>query len=357
MAYLRAEDLKPGMILKNDFINERERLFLAEGTALTDHLINRILELEVPYVSIEQDSDERDSDKRKTPSVYRTNYERKTDEFLKAYNDSNKVIKELFESAQSGRRLNLDGIRETIGVFIELLHDDENIVPKLQKIHMSDEYTFYHSINVCIISMLIGKWMKMSVRELRKLGYTGAFHDIGKCRVPPDILNKPEGLNDKEWNVMRQHPIHGYNILKKNNIISNDVLMGTLMHHEREDGSGYPLGLQGRNIHYYGKIIAIADIFDAMMSDRVYRKKRPPFKVTEYIADRSFDCLDPLISWTFLQRLSMFYVGNSVRLNDGRIGKIIYIYPQQPTKPVVFTEGEYLDFSEKIDVTIIEILG
>ncbi|MGI6703506.1 MAG: HD-GYP domain-containing protein [Clostridia bacterium] len=352
MAYLKAEDLKPGMVLKSDFINERGSLFLAEGTALTTHLIERIKELKVPYVSVVKDSDAKE-----VPHPHKTTYEIKTENFLKAYNNSNRVIRELFESVQSGRRLDLDDIRETVGIFIELIHDDENIVPKLQRIHMSDEYTYYHSINVSLMSMLIGKWLKMPVRELRKLGYTGVFHDIGKCKVPPEILNKPDNLNEKEWSIMKQHPVYGYNILKKNNVLSKDVLLGALMHHERKDGSGYPLGLKGNTIHTYGKIVAVADIFDAMMSDRVYRKKRPPLQVAEYIEDRSFDSLDPYISRVFLQGISQFYVGNMVRLNDGRVGKVVYIYPHQPTKPVVLAEGEFLDFSKKSDVTIVEIIG
>ena len=141
----------------------------------------------------------------------------------------------------------------------------------------------------------------MPVRVLIKLWFTGVFHDIGKCKVPPEILNKPDNLNEKEWSIMKQHPVYGYNILKKNNVLSKDVLLGALMHHERKDGSGYPLGLKGNTIHTYGKIVAVADIFDAMMSDRVYRKKRPPLQVAEYIEDRSLDSLDPYISRGFLQ--------------------------------------------------------
>ena len=122
------------MVLKSDFINERGSLFLAEGTALTTHLIERIKELKVPYVSVVKDSDAKE-----VPHPHKTTYEIKTENFLKAYNNSNRVIRELFESVQSGRRLDLDDIRETVGIFIELIHDDENIVPKLQRIHMSDE--------------------------------------------------------------------------------------------------------------------------------------------------------------------------------------------------------------------------
>lgn len=352
MAYLKAEDLKPGMKLKSDFINERGRLFLAEGTTLTSHMIDRLKELGIPYISVVQDNDIIEPLQRD-----KTGYEIRTENFLKVYGNTNKVVKELFESVQTGRRLDLEGIRETVGVFIEILNEDENIVPKLQRIHMTDEYTFYHSINVSILAILIGKWLKMPDKELRKLGYTGVFHDIGKCRVPREIINKPDNLDKKEWSVMKQHPIFGYNVLKKNNILSSDVLMGVLMHHERKDGSGYPLGLKDDKIHTYGKIVAVADIFDAMMSDRVYRKKRPPFQVAEYIADRSFDSLDPYVARTFLQGISRFFVGNKVRLNDGRIGKVIYIYPYQPTKPVVLAEGEFLDFSKKTEVSITEIIG
>lgn len=197
----------------------------------------------------------------------------------------------------------------------------------------------------------------MPAKDLRKLGYTGVFHDIGKCRIPLEILNKPDNLDEKEWNIMKQHPIYGYSILKKNKILSNDVLMGVLVHHERKDGSGYPLGLKEEKIHTYGKIVAVADIFDAMMSDRVYRKKRPPFQVAEYISDRSFDSLDPYISRIFLEGISRFFVGNIVRLSDGRIGKIVYIHPQQHTKPVVLAGGEFLDFSKKMEITIVEIIG
>ncbi len=352
MSYLKAEDLEPGMVLKDDFIYERGRLFLAEGTTLTTYLINRILELQIPYIRVVQEADG-----KKITRLHRTNYDIKMENFLKAYENSNKVIKNMFESVKAGKKINFKEIDKTVGVFIDIIYDDENIVPKLQRVHVSDEYTFYHSINVCIISILIGKWLKIPMNGLRKLGYTGMFHDIGKCMIPAEILNKPGALNEEEWETMKQHPIYGYNILKMNNIKSNDILAGVLMHHEREDGSGYPHGLKGKKIHPYGKIIAVADIFDAMMSDRVYRKKKPPFKVTEYIADRSFDSLDPYISRAFLQGISIFFVGNKVRLSDGRIGKIVYMHPNLPARPVVFVGGEYLDFSQKTKLFIVEILG
>ncbi len=352
MSYLKAEDLEPGMILKSDFIHERGRLFLAEGTTLTAYLINRILELQIPYIRVVQEADG-----QQVSHLHKTNYDINTENFLRAYNNSNKVIKKLFESVQAGRKFNFKEINKTVGIFIDIIRNDENIVPRLQRVHVSDEYTFYHSINVCIISILIGKWLRMPISGLRKLGYTGMFHDIGKCMIPPEILNKPGPLNEEEWETMKQHPVYGYNILKRNNITSNDILMGVLMHHEREDGSGYPYGLKGEKIHPYGKIIAVADIFDAMMSDRVYRKKKPPFRVTEYIADRSFDSLDPYISRAFLEGISVFFVGNKVRLSDGRVGKIIYMHPNPPARPVVFTGDEYLDFSERTDLVIVEILG
>jgi HD-GYP domain-containing protein (c-di-GMP phosphodiesterase class II) len=352
MAYLKAEDLKPGMKLKSDFINERGRLFLAEGTVLTDNLIKRINELSIPYISIVQDTDAKE-----TAAKHKTQYEIETENFMQIYKDTHQVVKKLSEDVRFGRRLSLDGIRETVGTFIDLVFEDHNIIPKLQQIHMTDEYTYYHSMNVGVLTILIGKWLKMPHRDMRKLGYAGLFHDIGKCRIPLEILNKPDTLDAREWATMKRHPVFGYNILKKNHVLSNDVLMGVLMHHEREDGSGYPLGFKGREIHTYGKIVAVADIFDAMMSDRVYRKKRPPLQVAEYISDRSFDCLDPHISQVFLQGITRNFVGNLVRLNDGRIGKVIYTCPQDHTKPVVLTEGEFLDFSRDKGVTIVEIIG
>jgi putative nucleotidyltransferase with HDIG domain len=352
MAYLKAKDLKPGMQLKSDFINERGRLFLGEGTVLTEHLIKRINELPIPYINIVQDSQTKEA-----KTEQKTGHEIDTEHFMEIYNDTHQVVKRFSEDIRMGKRLNMEGVRETVGTFITLVFDDYNIIPKLQQIHMTDEYTYYHSINVGILTILIGKWLKLPEKDLRKLGYAGLFHDIGKCRIPLHVLNKPDTLNKKEWAVIKQHPVYGYNILKKNHVISNDVLMGVLMHHEREDGSGYPLGLKSEKVHKYGKIVAVADIFDAMMSDRVYRKKRPPMQVAEYISDRSFDSLDPYISQIFLQGIIRNFVGNLVRLNDGRVGKIVYTCPQDPTKPVVLTEGEFLDFSRERDVFIVEIIG
>lgn len=352
MAYLKTKDLKPGMRLKSDLINEKGRLYLGEGTVLTEHLIKRIKELNIPYVSIVQETVVKE-----TSTEQKTQYELDTIRFKKIYQDTQRVVKSFSQNVRMGKRFNIDGVRATVDTFIELVFDDYNIIPKLQQIHMMDEYTYYHSINVGILTVLIGKWLKMPEKDLKKLGYTGLFHDIGKCKIPVNILNKPDTLDTKEWKVMKQHTVFGYEILKENRVFSNDVLMGVLMHHEREDGSGYPLGIKGRKIHTYGKIVAVADIFDAMMSDRVYRKKRPPLQVAEYISDRSFDCLDPYITQVFLQGITSNFVGSLVRLDDGRIGKVVYTCPQDPTKPLVWVEGEFLDFSIQGNNQIIEIIG
>lgn len=170
MAYLKAEELRPGMRLKSDFINEGGRLFLAEGTTLTSNMIERIKDLNIQYLSIVTDTDVQER-----PSRNKTTNEIKTEQFLKVYNDSNKVIKELFDSVQSGRILDLDGIRETVSVFIDLINDDENIVPKLQQIHITDEYTYYHSINVSLLAILMGKWLKMPEKDLESLDIPACF--------------------------------------------------------------------------------------------------------------------------------------------------------------------------------------
>ncbi|MBA1335689.1 MAG: hypothetical protein HPY66_1316 [Firmicutes bacterium] len=147
------------------------------------------------------------------------------------------------------------------------------------------------------------------------------------------------------------------NVLKNMPGISKDILSAVLMHHEREDGRGYPFGVEGRRIHPYAKVVAVADVFDAMASDRVYMKKEPAFEVVDHIERSGFASLDPKVTRVFLKGISQYFVGRTVRLSHGRIGEVIYIYPNQPTKVVVKVGEEFVDFCEDVDITVIEILG
>ena len=155
---------------------------------------------------------------------------------------------------------------------------------------------------------------------------------------------------------MMKHPIYSYNVLLDTIGISKNILLGVLQHHEREDGSGYPYGIKGDKIHEYAKIIAICDVYDALTSDRNYRKKVSPFYAAEILEEQSFGILDPYITRLFLNKISEFYVGCEVLLSNNEIGKIIYVHPQSPNKTIVKTGDKYINFLEPQEVTIVDII-
>ena len=204
--------------------------------------------------------------------------------------------------------------------------------------------------------MLIGKWLKYSPDMIKELLQAGLMHDVGKSKVPIEIINKPGALTSEEYEEIKKHPIYGYRILENIPNIHKDICMGVLMHHEREDGSGYPVGAKSSKIHHFAKIIAVADIYDAMTSKRSYKEREAPFKVFELMERHSFGVLDLNVMNAFLSNIAAYYIGDFVRLSNGDIGEIIYINPRQVSKPLIRTEKGYIDMVEDPELHILELI-
>lgn len=158
-----------------------------------------------------------------------------------------------------------------------------------------DYYTYTHSVNVCIYSVMLTKALFPGGDEglLKELGTAFLLHDIGKCRVPPEIINKPGPLTPEEWAIMRRHPEEGYKILEELGFMNHDVGVIVMQHHERYDGNGYPRKLSGGEIHLYGKICCISDVFDALTTDRPYRKASSSFEALTVMKKEMIRNFDP----------------------------------------------------------------
>lgn len=255
-----------------------------------------------------------------------------------------------------GKKLIVDEFDDSLKSLVDEIIKSNNVLGRLRQIEINDEYTYKHSINVSLIATMIGKWMGFSKNEIYDLAMAGLLHDIGKSRVPNEILNKPGKLTDEEYAIMKKHADYGYDILKNTSGINESIILGALEHHERVDGKGYPLGLYGNRIHMYGKIIAVADVYDAMTSKRVYKSKICPFRVAELIFQDSFGPLDPVIANTFLKNIFQFYVGNIVKLNDNQIGTVIFVNKYNPTRPLVKTSAGFIDLSQNYQYEIIDVI-
>lgn len=339
------EKLTPGLKVEKDILTKHGSIFIAKGTVLTAHMILKLKSLGYLEIDIDESRSQQVSQREDITT------------FTSLYHQALILTGELLDSVDAGKKFSIELVREIADLVVEQITTTGNVWGRLMDQRNNNSYLNKHSLNVAILSGCMGKWLGLSKVEIRRLIYSGLLHDIGKLKVPKRILEKPSKLTDEEFKEIQKHPVFGYQMLSTRPDISKDVILGVLSHHERIDGSGYPSGLKDDSIHLFGKVVAVADVFDAMSTNKNYREKHSPFKVAEEISKSSFGILDPKVSRVFLDNISKFYVGNKVLLSDGRVGDIIYINPSDSNKPVVKLAGDvFIDLS-KDKVKIVDILN
>ncbi|GAB6108763.1 HD-GYP domain-containing protein [Fusibacter bizertensis] len=354
MAKLKVSEVEPGMILLDDVLDENDILLIGAGTVLSDNhidFLNRKLVFEV-NISSTEDSDEVPVQKK---NAYRIPKEEPSDVEEK-YKATVIKFKSVYTEFKLGRVPIYQEIDDALEPLYEAILNDDLITRKIWQIHAYDDYTFDHSVRVSMISGLLAKWCGLGDEKIKEAALAGLLHDIGKCNIPDQILNKPDSLTVEEFKVMKTHAILGYILIKDIPNISYDVLQGVMQHHERVDGSGYPNGLKGNEINYLAKIVAVADVYCAMTQDRVYKKAMHTFEAMSYILEKCHSSLDFSMSKTFLANVSHFYIGHKVILNNDQHGEIIMTYKDDPARPLVRVGEEYIDLRRHIELEIVSMI-
>ena len=336
------DKLESGMIIGKDVIDKNTGVILIpKDTVLTTDHINKLSRHKVFAVMIKEEEI----------------LESLSNEgFSKEYSKVENRLDNIFEMVKKEGKIESEDIVNEIQGFVNEVSLERDILTQMRLLRKKDDYTFDHSLGVSILAITLGKWLGYSQDKILELAIAGLFHDIGKLKIPDEILNKPGKLTPEEYNVMKKHSYYGYEMLLKTNNFSENILQGVLNHHEKMDGSGYPNGLISNEIHEYAKIISICDIYHALTTNRVYKEKDSPLRTADYLRQESFKSLDPYITRVFINNISKFYIGNKVLLSDGTTGIIVYIYPQDETKPIVKVEDKFIDFLKEQDVEIIDII-
>ncbi len=338
------DQLEEGMVVAKDVHDHRDVVLVPAGTVLTPDVIGKINGQTLYYIYID------------VPNTTEQSIQLERDILEGSMKASINSFKSIYKNLKEGKRQIRDEVEVAIEPIIQLIEKNYDLAKKLWEIEVTDAYTFDHSVRVCLMSALIGKWMNLSKERIHDVAIAGLLHDTGKCRVPEGILNKPGKLTPEEYELMKGHPEAGLKILSEVPGISPLVLKGVYEHHERIDGTGYPRGLTNSNISMVAKIIAIADVYSAMTTDRVYRIKSSPFEAAEAMMDQLFTGLDPLLSRKFLSRLSQFYVGSHVLLNDGRVARVVMNNKYTPSKPLVLAGDDFIDLATTDQVAIASIV-
>ncbi|KXS48451.1 HD-GYP domain-containing protein [Halanaerobium congolense] len=276
-----------------------------------------------------------------------------------------KIIKKTFDKIKRGF-LDLDTkeLKDVVQNITDDLIFNEDVLLNLVSLKSTSDYTYEHSVNVSVICIALGKMLGYNKDELFKLGMGAMLHDIGKTLIPEEIINKPGSLTEYEYEIIKNHPQLGFNYLQKINSISSLSRIIVYSHHERIDGSGYPRGLKGSRIHEFARLAAIADVFDALTSDRVYRDKWPTYKAAEYITASSEKLFDYHLVKKILPKVSFYPNGTEVILSIGYRGIVKKQNIGFPTRPVIKLieddDGEEinstLDLLKYLNITITKVI-
>lgn len=349
--FLGLEKIQSGMEVAKVVLDDDGQILLNEGTILTEQLLERLsfwgvsaLHVKIPEAMAEQ--------------IAKTEEQTEAEEFFEQeYHKTAQAVQQAFEQMRSTKQLPLEELSDLASTSVQSMVNSVGVFSHLHLARKHSEYTFYHSINVAVIAGLLGKWLGYESDDISQLVLSGLLHDIGKSQVPLKILNKPAPLSSDEMAVMRKHAYWGYQLLVNEANLPMKVLYGVIQHHERLDGTGYPLALKKEQIHPFGRIIAIADIYDAMTSNRLYREVTAPFGVVETLLQEMYDKLDPEICTVFLNNVRNCFVGNIVLLSDGRQAEVVYLGQFIAARPVVRTfDGEFIDLEQRKDLSIEQLI-
>jgi HD-GYP domain-containing protein (c-di-GMP phosphodiesterase class II) len=341
---LNINELEAGMIAVKNIMYD-DKVLIAEGIPITEAAITK-LKQKYFHSKIEVYAEPNEDELRQEEM------EKVEESFKELTGD----LQNIFKGMDS---LQVSGIEEIRNFAIKVKNEmnPTSMVVKNIVLHGSGmDVVYRHGVNVSALSLILGRWIGLSEVQLNLLGYSAILHDFGKTKINHDILEKKEKLTKKELEEIRTHPIVAYNYIKKIQFLDTSVGQSILMHHEREDGSGYPLGLKGEKIPQFAKIIAIADVFDAINSKRPYREKRKPFEALEIIQKDEMGKLNYEYCKIFTNHVVNFYIGEKVLLSDGRVCKIIKVDPNNLKQPLLFDETEFIDLKVRKDLYVEELL-
>ncbi len=359
--YITFDEIQVGMVLGENIYNKSGTLLIKETSIITEKVLKIIKEnKDITGLYIYFGKNELLKNKKKvtllTPNLLHRDNERITNNFNKVSN----YLKETFENLNINK--NSNDFTKRINIAVEDIKENlklnVNVLNEIITSHDFDNYLYRHSVNVSVLSHFIGQWLGLKKDNLDKLIMAGLLHDLGKCKIEKHILNKPNSLTNDEFEVMKKHPVYSYVLLNKLNYYDDDVLRAISLHHEKIDGSGYPLGLKGDEIPLFARILTVADIFDAMTSDRVYKKREVPFRVLELFQNEAFGKLDLEVVMTFTRKFSEYYLGTEVLLSNGLKGTIIKLNDFDITKPLISVDNSlYIDTSINRNIKIIDFFN
>ena len=312
MRYVSIEHLSEGMILGKTLYGEMGEILLREGSKILGSYLNKIASLGYYGLYI-QDAFSEEIDVK---DVINQDLKMRTIQAVKTMmninRDNDKEIQKSFEQ-----------LEELIENIIKDISSNKDLIVNMIDLKVANNYTFYHSVNVTVLSLVIGLAMNLSPKDMYSIGIASLLHDIGKIFTPNEILDKPGPLTFEEYKVIRKHPEDGYKYVKEKLSTHTKIYLAILEHHERFNGTGYPKQIAGKDIGLFARIISVADVYDALTSDRPYKKRAIPSEAMEYIMGGGGTFFDIDVVKEFSKIVAPYPVGTCVRLTNNLVGIVV----------------------------------
>ncbi|MEH6945140.1 HD-GYP domain-containing protein [Bacillus sp. JJ722] len=334
-------DAKEGDILLKDVMLQSKRPLMFKDTVLTKENMKVLSSFLIQNVDVSKPTTQTLSETTSSNEVV----EEECD-FITAYFKAIDEYKRLFKKWQSGLPTHVSDVREIIIPLLEQALSDNKFDFYLYKHSNESDYIYHHAISVGLYSAFLAKSIGLAKGEVIQVAIAGCLCDVGMSRIPAKILSKKAKLSKEEYDEVKSHPLLGYKMLLGTSSLKKDAQLAILQHHERLDGSGYPRGDKAEKIHLYSRIIAAADTYHALTTDKSYQKGIPPFKVLEMIRYEEFGKFDLPVVNALLSSIVQMGIGSKVILSNFLTGEVIFMNPHNITRPLI----KLLDSDDMVDL-------
>ncbi|MBC8015178.1 MAG: HD-GYP domain-containing protein [Sporomusaceae bacterium] len=329
------------MILAQDVVDKYGRILIASGITLKREIVVLLEKHEVISVCI-KDQSAKNIEIETNPDVVS----------IKMRLKLNSSVKDAF-SKGNGLVVHLTELQSYVEDVVYILGKRKNVLLYLHDLTHVSEYLFVHSVNVGLFSIVIGMAMNLPHDELCLLGMGGILHDFGKTIISPDIVNKQGPLNFAEFNEIKEHAYVGYKKLRSDTDLDYRIMFMVLQHHERCNGTGYPRGTAGEQIHHLARIVTVADVYDALTTDRVYHSRLSSFAAMQMINEGERIHFDPHVIAAFNKVAIPYHIGSDVILNNGVNGKVVRLNSANLLRPLLSTEQGMVNLLHEPDMRIV----
>ncbi|SFF15494.1 HD-GYP domain, c-di-GMP phosphodiesterase class II (or its inactivated variant) [Paenibacillus catalpae] len=356
MATVALSQVKLGDKISEDVLTPLGGVLFQKGRIVTPRELDIMQAFLVPKVQIEQPANQADSAQENAKQEKATAPVQSSTPLHDEYDQMLVLLRRVINEIRSGLSIPVMDIRNQLEKMMQY-ENSYQVLTFMPRQFAERDYLLHNSVLVALTSYRIAQWCGLPRKDWMPVALAGLLHDIGNVKIDPAILSKPTALTADENEEMKRHTVLGYQLLKNVASLNEGVKLAALQHHERIDGSGYPLAIDTSKIHPYAKIVAIADIYHAMTLNRFYRKAASPYFVLEQIQSDAFGKLEPVYVRMFVEKVTQFHNGNIVKLSDDRVGEIVFTDAVHPTRPWVSVGGSIINLTIDRHLHIKEVMG